>query len=318
MSEGAKALEFGAALLERRGAVGRAVGLLVDLTLVLIVGILIAKLFWAILAPSALVSVANTRTIDRAPQASNVSMLADPRVLQEFNPFDRNLVEVVAVETEDAPETSLNLEIAGLWAANDPESSFVRIRTPDDQVRRFRPGDTVVPGVVIDRIANDRVILVRNGQREALLQREVRFLGTVEPDRPVTSVPQPAAPVPETPVVERSNAAPSDGGSDFIQSKTISLSSVDEFNSKLDMVRQADETGAVRMTITGNSDRDLLEALSVNAGDAVLSVNGNAFELENLQQLYESMRTQRVLTFVLSRDGQTFTRIVNIENGVRD
>ena len=312
LPDAAKAIQFGSALLERRGLAGRVAGWAVDLLLVLVCGILLAKLFWAIMAPASLVQVSGRTASTDAPRASNLSLIADPRVLQEFNPFDRNMVQAEIVETTDAPETTLNLEIAGLWSSNDPASTFVRIRTPDDQVRRFRVGDTVVSGVTIDRILNDRVILVRNGQKEALLQREMKVLGTVAPDRVETRSASIASPPTQQAVPQPTPEKT------FLSSKSIELPSVADFNAKIEMVRKNDPSGQPRLMISDNSDWDTMNNLSVETGDVLLSVNGQEIDVDQLPQLYQELQTQKVLTFVLDRNGQRFTRIVNIRNGVGD
>ena len=71
-----------------------------------------------------------------AQQKTPTSFSADPRVLQEFDPFNRN-VEVVEVVEEDAPETTLNLSIKSIIAVSNPEESSVRIKTPDGSEDRY-------------------------------------------------------------------------------------------------------------------------------------------------------------------------------------
>lgn len=323
MGETVKAGEVGSAILQRRGAVGRGFGLAVDLALVILCGLLLARLFWIVMAPTSTVDMPVTSDAS-AQQKTPTSFSADPRVLQEFDPFNRN-VEVVEVVEEDAPETTLNLSIKSIIAVSNPEESSVRIKTPDGSEDRYQEGDSVVAGVTVDRILDDRVILIRNGQREALYVREKSVLGEVD-NRPSPAPSQSSGAVDysstarlEAAVSGRTpQGSEAPGGSDLVLSKSITLSSVDEFNERLNLTRVAGDDGQPQLIIQSVSDPQMMKEFAVAEGDVLISVNGMRFDEESLAEIYESMRRENVLNFALERDGQSFTRRVTIGNSVGD
>lgn len=102
--------------------------------------------------------------------AAAATLQADLTVLTSFDPFHRGAVPVVeAVETEDAPETSLNLTLSFVRVATEPEGSVAAIVGPGNAVQRYRIGDEVIPGVQLRSIQVDRVLLGRaDGAVEAL------------------------------------------------------------------------------------------------------------------------------------------------------
>ena len=152
--------------------VGRLIGpgrLTLEVLLLVVLAALSARMVWMMVAPQDSVA----RLIERplpAPVADAGSALeADRTRLVQLNPFGTQVVEAVDVATE-APETTLNLRLIGLFMSTGSELSSAQIVTPDNRAQRFRVGDEILPGVTIERILSDRVILRRNGENEALLR----------------------------------------------------------------------------------------------------------------------------------------------------
>lgn len=316
MGDSVGAASIGSAILERRGALGKGVGLLIDLSLIVICGILLARIIWSLLAPGSTVAPEATSRGGADRLQAGASYQANPRILTEFNPFDRLDGGPVVPVQEEAPETSLNLSIASIWASNDPGQTFARIRKPDNSVAKLFAGDDVVSGVKIDRILSDRVILIRNGQRETLFVSEKRLLGTVTPEGERIVNPTPSTRLPD---VEDLGSQSSVTGSDqLILSKSVQLSSLEEFNTAIDVVRRAGPDGRPQMVVTAGTSADIQSLVSIAPGDILVSVNGQLFSEESPAELYQSMQQERVLTFVLQRGSQTFTRIITIEPGVGD
>tara|TARA_Y100000052_G_scaffold23793_2_gene25782 strand:+ start:48087 stop:49079 length:993 start_codon:yes stop_codon:yes gene_type:complete len=330
LGDSVRAASIGSAVLERKGVLGKGLGFLIDLSLIIVCGILLSRLVWIVLAPASVVDLPDTSRNLSDRVDPGLIYQANPRILTEFNPFDRFVVETVEVVEEDAPETTLNLSIASIWASNDADSTFARIRRPDNSVGKFSVGDTVVSGVTIDRILSDRVILIRNGQREALYVSEMRVLGAVTPEGQPSIDPSPPSRLPSVgesgstvSALNRSqnqqDRAPDNPGEpDLISSKSVTLGSLDEFNTAIDVLRRMGDDGRPEMVVTANTSADILDLVSIAPGDVLVSVNGRLFSEETPAELYEAMQQERVLTFVLRRGSQDFTRIITIEPGVGD
>lgn len=93
----------------------------------------------------------------------------DSKILGEFDVFNRarGTQEIVDVQ-ENAPETNLNLKVFGMRADLGGSSSSAIIQTPDMKQATYYLGDEIIPGVSLQRVDIDYVILDRNGTPERL------------------------------------------------------------------------------------------------------------------------------------------------------
>ena len=155
--------------LERLSIVERPVRLAIEVVLVVVLALLLARLTWIVISPSE--SVANyTQRPLPAPMRGTQSSLAistDRTVLVTENPFSQNAVEE---QVQDVPETNLNLKLDGLRMSTEGgESGNAIIRTPDGRGKNYSVGDDILPGVTLERILSDRVIINRDGADETLM-----------------------------------------------------------------------------------------------------------------------------------------------------
>lgn len=84
------------------------------------------------------------------------------------DPFNRNVaIEVTAMAEvgEDAPETTLNLKLTGRTAGSNGTAI---LRTPDSKEGNFRIGDEVIPGVTLQAVNKDFIVLDVDGQIQRL------------------------------------------------------------------------------------------------------------------------------------------------------
>ncbi|MGB6231172.1 MAG: type II secretion system protein N [Litorimonas sp.] len=92
-----------------------------------------------------------------------------------YDPFNTAQDVEVVVEVpdpgEDAPETTLNLELKGL-RAGDNGSAF--IRTPNGDEDNYYVGEEIMPSVVLRGVFPDFVLLDVNGQRQRLTTAEAK------------------------------------------------------------------------------------------------------------------------------------------------
>ena len=137
------------------------------LTIVLVVGIAwqLVQLTWLLL--------------EREPEQS--AQIAPPpaalanaprRTVNVQSIVDAHLFGVQQQTTSDAsaaPQTQMNLVLAGTWASEDPSKGFAFIGESASAARMFGVGKSVRSGTVLHSVYADRVILDTNGKLEALL-----------------------------------------------------------------------------------------------------------------------------------------------------
>jgi general secretion pathway protein C len=73
-----------------------------------------------------------------------------------------------AVDASAAPETTMNLVLAGTWASEDPKRGFAFIGESANAARMYAVGKPVRQGTVLNAVYADRVVLDNNGNLETL------------------------------------------------------------------------------------------------------------------------------------------------------
>lgn len=289
---------YGAALANRDGGAGRVFGYAIDLALICLLALLAAKIFWAVTSPAASVDIPGIRSsAQNGPEGRQ--LVYDPGIFNRFNPFNRE-IEAADIVVAAAPQTTLNLEIKALYASNIPEEGSVRIKLPDNSVKRFGPGDIVVNGVRVDEILPDRVVLTRNGTREVLYANTLSVLATekpsvtVSPDEGNSSLPVQAAPV------------------EPVQLSNTRQLSFEAFYEKVQLRRVASESGGTVLVVQPSSDGAVLSQIGLRAGDQLLFVNGYDLSDESIADLAEKLRNESQLEIGLLRDGNLLTQMVNL------
>lgn len=282
-------------VLARKGAVGRGVGFCLDAAFILLCAWLLARLFWAVLSPAAFVDVPVNNRVASSGSTQSAGFTANPAIFRSFNPFNRQLGGEVAPVEEDAPETTLNLSIRSLFVSDDAEQSFVRIHTPDNEVRRYREGEAVVSGVTIERIESDRVILLRNGVRETLLLNERNALGAVESAPSAASSPQQTAP--------------------GTHNVTADEWSFETFYRDVTIRRVAQPDQSTVLQIQGTTNTEMLARVGLRVNDKLISVNGYDMSDESLSDLYDVFRDESRFNFNVERNGQMVPVTIVVAQG---
>lgn len=110
-----------------------------------------------------------------APQRAGEPEAGDDSAASVDAIVERNLFGVAAAEDApaeqeviDAPETRLNLNLKGIYAAHSPETSRAIIAEGDNNDRIYAVGDSIPGNATIENIYADRVIIRRSGNLEAL------------------------------------------------------------------------------------------------------------------------------------------------------
>lgn len=274
-------------------SVMRALGpfrLLIECALVILVAISIAKLIWLIVAPQASVAELPTRPLPSPVTQVKTTVTADRTLLVKENPF---AVEV-SVEEIAAPETQLNLRLAGLIMSTAEGGGSAQITTPDNRTSRFTIGDEVIPGVELERILSDRVILSRNGESETLLFGDrgqglsVITDGSQTEPQPDASTAFPPSGAPTTLV-----DTPLDG---IVKNPDILFQ-----NFSLAPVQFAG--GDAGFVISATGTQDIITASGLQQGDVLLEVNGTNVSELDITDLIDEVGASQLAVLSIERDG---------------
>ena len=129
-------------------------------------------------------------TLRAAIPATAPAQAASPANAQAI--IDAHLFGVAAPDAQtsadpaDAPETRMNLVLTGTIASSDPKGGLGIIGETAPTAKVYKVGDSVVGGARLNAVYDDRVLLERDGQVEALLlPREYRGGGSGAPAAPL-------------------------------------------------------------------------------------------------------------------------------------
>ncbi len=219
-----------------------------------------------------------------APQNSaslSPSKTGDYAILREFDFFHRKQDVAEVVEVFSAPETNLNLKVFGMRADLKGDSSSAIIQTPDMKQSIYYIGEEIIPGVKLQRVDIDFVILDRNGVPERLSRQ-----GRTEEDVNLSSL--------------ITNEALSFKAAKMIQ------------DLRFYPQREGKKIIGYRVMPRRGSD---IEAYGFKRNDIVTSINGVDMTQSNvnLVALWDNMKLARYATIQVLRDDVLKTIEVNLQ-----
>jgi general secretion pathway protein C len=163
----------------------------------------------------------------------------------------------------------------------------------------FLAGEEVAPGVVLDSVTGDHVVLRRGESRHR-----------VELPLPTGTTQAPAGAAPAAPSTGAASApAP------MPKPAATTAQAVDPAQFLVQAgLRLTSEAGRVAgYTLLPRGDDRLARAAGLQPGDVLLSVNGQALDPEHLPELVEQLKSSPHAVIAYRRDGQT--RTVTLGNG---
>lgn len=205
-----------------------------------------ARLAWTLFSPPA------WSPAEITPVAARPRYSASSSLLTQVDPFHRTpAAGATAAPPARAPETMLDLQLFGIRAGKAGSGGSAIVATPDNIQGVFHVGQEIMPGVRLEQVFPDRIVIRRNGVSESL------SFDRVVPDSPAAPATVEAAAV--TPPAEEPRAR-------------IALD-VARFASAIRLVPQTrnDTRGLV---VEGSTDAGLLHAAGLEAGDMIFAVNG--------------------------------------------
>ena len=258
-----------------------------EVALVVFLALLLARLAWLVIEPGGAVS--RPEPLVQSPRAvadqSRRALSGDPALLVTRNPFAEGAAPVADVP--DAPETRLNLVLKGVRASAEG-TGVAMIVMPDNRLRSFAPGDTILDGVVLDRVYGDRVTLRKDGRIEALLMASGA-------DR-LSVLSSPGSP-PEASGKTVGTTGQSDTASAFLSNLVVNP------------VHRGQEF--IGYEIGSRGDEALLERSGLRTGDIVLAMDGTPVTSAAPGDLVARLTSSETVRLRIDRNGrqidQTFT-----------
>jgi general secretion pathway protein C len=210
--------------------------------------------------------------------------LTDLRGLGSLQLFGRAVPRNPAAEASVAP-SNLNMTLTGVAARATGGCALVIVQGQPEAA--FCSGEEVSPGVRLDTVERDRIVIVRNGVREAVFMKDSEggAIGLGVPPPPIVQ-----SVGTDRQVVDRRQLQQQLGRPEFLNQALI--------------VPNPDGGFLVRQVQAGS----LYEKLGLRPGDVIKNVNGQPLtNMDDVMRLYQQFGTaQRVLVDV-QRQGRNET-----------
>lgn len=272
----------------------RRLPLAVNLLLVGLIGLLLARLVWTLVpTPEAArwrPAPATPVAVTAAQPPVNVEALLAANIFGVYQ-------ATPGADLANAPDTRLNLTLLGILAGRGPRDSRALISDGTEE-KPYAIGDDVARGATLEAIYPDRVILMRAGKAETLrLNKDEPSLGG--------DVGQP--------VVVAAPPVPAEGSATLATARDQVLQDPSKA-SEFIRVQPATQNGQMKgYRVYPGRDRQLFNSVGLRPGDVVTAVNG--IELDNAQKALQMLNDlSRSNSFVLTveRGGQVQTVNVSI------
>lgn len=250
-----------------------------QLVTVCLISVIFVRIVWLILAPESAVSSVTFATpppvLSREEVRADVSLLTRESAFGESEGADNGAVE--------APETKLNFRLVGLRAVSGEGHGSATIITPDGKQMRFVAGDEIIPGVRIDEILADRVVLSHDGTLENLTLGPGKDRYAV-----VGSENQDAATPAET------TTAPA-------ETRTVRSTISRQFLSQISLSTVGLETGESGYRMAPRGDERVLTDAGFASGDIIVNVNGQDVAAINPEEVYDEFQQSEQLSLRVRR-----------------
>ncbi|MEM7493220.1 MAG: type II secretion system protein N [Pseudomonadota bacterium] len=272
------------------------VRLAVETALIVALALVIARMIWLAVSPQDAVAAYTERPLPTMATEGVQRIEADVSLLVRSNPFE-GTGSVAEIE-EDVVETQLNLRLIGLRADTGPSAGTATIILPNNQQQKFAEGEEILPGVLLRRVASDRVILSRNGVDEVLRLNNrsgrLSVIGNIETVEDAE------------PRLERRAQQPPPAPA------TVQISGPEALLSAISL-REARSNGRVlgyRIEPIGSLSR--LQDLGFQAGDILVRVNGQSVVDQDFAEVFDTIGSYSEALLDIDRSGRAIQVIFEI------
>jgi general secretion pathway protein C len=250
------------------------------LTVILVIAIAwqLVQMTWLLLerAPEEAVDIAPPPpALANAPRKTvNVQTIVDAHLF--------GVQQAAVADASSAPQTQMNLVLAGTWASDDPSKGFAFIGESANAARMYGVGKAVRPGTVVHSVFADRVILDSNGKLEALvLPRSANLPQIARPaPRPTTN--------PVTENLRRMAETNPAAFSEIVRPQPVFANGVQR-----------------GYRVYPGRNRQQFAKLGLQPGDLVLSINGTPLDdPQRGMEIFNTMGASDRVTVTVERNGQ--------------
>lgn len=235
-----------------------------------------ARLFWAIVTPVGPVGKW------RAPSVNVVPASARAALFTGFDPFFRN--DQPASDTANV--TSLSLTLFGIRANESSGGGSAIIAGEDGVQNSYAVGEEVAPGVILDSVAFDHIILSRGGVKESL------YLDQSVPAETVGTAPAPTPP--------SVSSAP---GNVAINAETIQKS--------IGFAPRNEGGRVTGLVLQPRDDGTMMRIAGFQAGDIVVAINGRP--VSSASDIAAQLKPGARLSVEIERGGSKLPIALNLE-----
>ena len=243
----------------------------------------IANLFWTFASPSS--STLNAPLVNKPVSSKNISSNLDLNQIKQANLFGQFQTAVAApvVETIDAPETTLQLNLHGTLLSDNKEQSRAIIEV-NGKDKIFSVGDEIQNNVSLHSVLAYQVILNNRGKKEALkLPREEESSGSIQP---------------------RNSTSSSSANRIAQDLRKTALNNPSSITDILRLKKGQTSSGQKGFRIYPGKERDRFRELGLMPGDFVTQVNGLAVADQNPFQVVQSLGSSSYINLSIERNGQ--------------
>lgn len=239
----------------------------------------VARLFWAIVTPVGPVGNWRAPTVNVVPASARAALFLG------FDPFFRS--DQPAAGTANV--TSLSITLFGIRANESSGGGSAIIAGEDGIQNSFAVGEEVAPGVILDSVAFDHVILSRGGVKESLY---------LDQSVPATTVGAPGA------------AAPANGQQNTPASADVAINA--ETIQKSIGFAPRNEGGRVTgLVLQPRDDGTMMRIAGFQAGDIIVGVNGRP--VSSASDIAAQLKPGARLSIEIERGGSKLPIALNLE-----
>jgi general secretion pathway protein C len=259
----------------------------------------------------------------RSVEALLAEQAAQPVSIAQWRLFGALTTGADARDPLGAPDTTLKLTVLGVIAAEDPKAGLAILRSDDAGERRYAVGDEVVPGVTLDSVLPDRILLSRGGVLEALrLPRELMpGVAGNQPLAPAAAAANPAVTTSSTSSSAAGAAQPFvtpnvvPAGIDWNRAMTDLRVDPERLAREVSLLPVLEGGKMVGVRVNAGPNQALVNAMGLKPDDVVTAINGIPLDSPGrAAEVSRALANARSATIEVRRDGKTQTLSVSAPN----
>lgn len=254
--------------------------------LALLLAVQVARLLWAVVTPVGPLGNWRPAQVNFVPPAARMALFLG------FDPFFRNDATATAANV-----TSLSLTLFGIRANESSGSGSAIIAGEDGIQNSYGVGDEVAPGVILDSVAFDHVILSRGGVKESLYLDQSVPAETVGTTPPAT----PAMPAPAAPGSAAEAPRPSAGSG--LNAETITKS--------IGFAPRREGGRVTGVVLEARDDGSMMRMAGFQPGDVIVGLNGRP--VTSASDIAAQLRPGARLSVEIERGGSKLPIALNLE-----